>query len=158
MSVQVDEATVRQFIEIISAHVRQAINGAGPPGVLQICRINPIDESVVPSRFMLDDIENMTKTAIGDATAGHNVYIEARTVRPDLRGSLRGSLDDTVWVFGLVVDSDADKGKGGDIQGTAEPCHRDLAREFSLLVPVHARHSSRAGKADRRGHPRELRR
>jgi hypothetical protein len=77
MSVQVDEATVRQFIEIISAHVRQAINGPGPPGVLQICRINPIDESVVPSRFMLDDVENMVKTAIGDATAGHNVYQRA---------------------------------------------------------------------------------
>jgi hypothetical protein len=58
MSVQVDEATVRQFIEIISAHVQQVINGAGPRGVLQICRISPIDESVVPSRFMLDDVEN----------------------------------------------------------------------------------------------------
>ena len=29
MSVQVDEATVRQFIEIISAHAAQVINGAG---------------------------------------------------------------------------------------------------------------------------------
>ena len=44
MSVQVDEGTVRQFIEIISAHAAQVINGAGPPGVLQLCRINPIDE------------------------------------------------------------------------------------------------------------------
>ena len=29
MSAQVDEATVRQFIEIISAHAAQVINGAG---------------------------------------------------------------------------------------------------------------------------------
>jgi hypothetical protein len=115
MSAQVDEATVRRFIEIISAHARQAINGAGPPGVLQLSRLNPIDESIVPSRFTLDDIENMVKTAVGDALAGHNAYIEARTVRADLRGSQRGGLEDTAWVFGLVIDGDADKGKGGNI-------------------------------------------
>src|SRR5215468_9281201 len=115
MTAQVDEATVRQFIEIISAHARQVINGAGPPGVLQLSRLNPNDESIVPSRFLLDDIENMVKTAVGDALAGHNAYIEARTVRADLRGNLRGGLEDTVWVFGLVADCDADKGKGGNI-------------------------------------------
>jgi hypothetical protein len=115
VTAQVDEATVRQFIEIISAHARQAINGAGPPGVLQLSRLNPIDESIVPSRFLLDDIENMVKTAVGDALAGHNAYIEARTVRADLRGRQRGSFEDTAWVFGVVADSDADKGKGGNI-------------------------------------------
>jgi putative DNA primase/helicase len=116
MTVQIDEATVRQFIELISQHVKATINGAGPPGVLQICRISPIDDSVVPNRFVPDDIENMVKTAVGDAANGFNIYIEARTVRPDLRGNLRGSLDDTAWVFGLVADCDADKGKGGDIK------------------------------------------
>jgi RepB DNA-primase from phage plasmid len=116
MSAQIDEATVRQFIKLISTHVQQAINGAGPPGVLQICRISPIDESIVPNRFMPDDVDNMVKTAIGDAANGFNIYIEARTVRSDLRGNLRGSLEDTAWVFGLVADSDADKGKGGDIK------------------------------------------
>ena len=115
MTAQVDEATVRQFIAIISAHARQVINGAGPSGVLQLCRLNPIDEKVVPSRFTLDDIENMVKTAVADALAGHNAYIEARTVRADLRGSQRGGVEDTAWVFGLVADCDADKGKGGNI-------------------------------------------
>jgi len=90
MSAQVDEATVRQFIEIIAAHARQAINGAGPPGVLQLSRLNPLDTNPIPSRFTLDDIENMVKTAVGDALAGHNAYIEARTVREDLRGNRRG--------------------------------------------------------------------
>ena len=112
MTAQVDETTVRQFIEIISAHARQVINGAGPPGVLQLSRLNPLDTNPVPSRFTLDDIENMVKTAVSDALAGHNAYIEARTVRADLRGNLRGTLEDTVWVFGLVADCDADKGKG----------------------------------------------
>src|SRR5262249_27565959 len=116
MTTQIDEATVRQFIELISKHVREAINGAGPPGVLQICRISPIDESVVPNRFVPDNIDNMVKTVVGDAANGFNIYIEARTVRPDLRGNLRGSLEDTAWVFGLVADCDADKGKGGDIK------------------------------------------
>ena len=116
MNAQVDEATVRQFIEIISAHAAQVINGAEPAGVLQLCRINPLDEkSVVPSRFKLDDVEHMVKTAIDDAAAGHNVYIEGRTVRADLRGNKRGSLEDTQWVFGLTADCDADKNKGGNI-------------------------------------------
>ena len=68
MSVQADATTVRQFIEIISAHAAQVINGADPAGALQLCRINPHDErSVVPSRFKLDDLEHMVKTAIDDA-------------------------------------------------------------------------------------------
>jgi hypothetical protein len=115
MTAQVDEATVRQFIEIISAHARQAINGAGPPGVLQLSRLNPLDTNPIPSRFTLDDIENMVKTAVSDALAGHNAYIEARTVRADLRGNKRGEIEDTAWVFGLVVDCDADKGKAGNV-------------------------------------------
>jgi RepB DNA-primase from phage plasmid len=115
MSSPVDEVAVRQFFEIISEHVKLAINGVGPPGVLQLCRISPVDESVVPSRFLFDDVEHMVKTAVADAMAGHNVYIEARTVRADLRGTQRGALADTAWVFGLVADCDADKGKGGNI-------------------------------------------
>ena len=115
MTAQVDEATVRQFIEIISAHARQVINGAGPPGVLQLSRLNPLDHSPIPSRFTLDDVENMVRTAVSDALAGHNAYIEARTVRSDLRGSQRGGLEDTAWVFGLVADCDADKNMSGNI-------------------------------------------
>ena len=115
MTVAIDEATVRQFIEIISAHAQQVISGNDPPGVLQLCRINPIDESVVPSRFAINDIEHMIKTAIGDAAAGHNVYIEPRTLSGNVHGRQRGGIEDTVWVFGLVADCDADKGKAGNI-------------------------------------------
>jgi hypothetical protein len=115
-----DEATVRQFIQIISEHAIRAIDGSGTTGVLQLFRINPVDEKVaVPSRFQLDDVDQMVQTALSDVTAGHNVYIEARTVRKDLRGNKRGELEDTVWVLGLVVDSDTDKGKGGNV--TAKP-------------------------------------
>src|SRR6516165_5216055 len=61
------------------------------------------------------DVESMVRTAVADALAGHNAYIEARTVREDLRGNRRGEIEDTAWVFGLVADCDADKGKGGNI-------------------------------------------
>ena len=60
----------------------------------------------------LDDpklIERMTDEAIAASEAGHNVYIEGRTVRRGLSGKQRGELKDTVAVFALVVDSDADK-------------------------------------------------
>src|SRR5262249_52601761 len=113
---EIDQPTVRRFIEIINEHVKKAINGAGKPGFLQLCRINPFDDkSVVPSRFEIGDVELMVETAVGDATAGHNVYLEARTVREGLRGNKRGGLEDTARVFGLVADCDADKDRGGDI-------------------------------------------
>jgi hypothetical protein len=138
MTAQVDEATVRQFIEIISAHARQVINGAGPKGVLQLCRINPIDENVVPSRFTLDDVENMVRTAVGDALAGHNSYIETRTLRDGLRGN---SLEDTAWVFGLVADCDTDKNKGGNI--TVRPSLVSRPRPGIFTIGICSRVPSR---------------
>ena len=115
----IDEAAVRRFIEIIHTHAAQVINCAERTGVLQLCRINPADENeVVPSRFEIGDVEAMVKVAIDDAGAGHNVYIEARTVRSELRGKRRGAINDTVWVLGFVVDSDADKDKAGNITAT----------------------------------------
>jgi hypothetical protein len=116
----VDEAEVRRFLEIISAHAAQVVNGADRTGVLQLYRVNPADEDMtVPSRFEIGDVETMVKTAIDDANAGHNVYIEARTVRTELRGLQRGAINDTVWVLGFVIDSDADKNMAGNV--TAEP-------------------------------------
>jgi RepB DNA-primase N-terminal domain len=118
VTAQIDAVTVHQFLGIIAFYAKRALEGVGNAsdvGVLQLCRINPIDESVVPQRFILDDIENMAQTAINDALAGHNVYVEARTLRSDLRGNRRGGLEDTAWVFGLVADADADKGKAGNI-------------------------------------------
>ena len=68
MSTHIDEAAVRQFIEIICAHAAQVINGGAKTGVLELSRINPADEKVPrASRFSLNDIDEMVKTAIGDA-------------------------------------------------------------------------------------------
>ena len=97
----------------------------------------------------------MVKVAIDDANAGHNVYIEARTVRPELRGKQRGTIEETVWVLGFVVDSDADKGKAGNV--TAEPTlevetspgNRHLWYLLNQAIPVC---TSEAGRG---GHPQE---
>jgi RepB DNA-primase from phage plasmid len=115
MTIEVDEATIREFLTTISEHVVKLANGVARPGVLQICVLSPVDEKLVPHRFCLDAVEEMVKTAIEAAKAGLNVYLEARTVRPDLHGTERGKIADTAFVFGLVVDSDADKGKAGVI-------------------------------------------
>ena len=35
---------------------------------------------------MIDDLELMVGAAVGDSRNGHNIYLEARTVREDLSG------------------------------------------------------------------------
>src|SRR5262245_65407889 len=108
----VHASTVREFLHIIVAQARAALAGIEKPGLLQLSRLHPTSETLVPSRFLLDDIENMVKASIVDSEAGHNVYLEGRTVRQDLRGNGRGKLADTTAVFALIADSDADKGMG----------------------------------------------
>src|SRR5262245_54362758 len=46
-----------------------------------------------------------------------NIFIESRTIRPD--APRRGLGKESAWVFAMVIDSDADKGKGWD--GDVEP-------------------------------------
>lgn len=105
----INTEAVREFLTVVSAHAKAALNGSDKPGVLQLTRLHPADRALVPSRFTFDDVEAMIKAALADCEHGHNVYIEGRTVRDDLRGGKRGDLADTVAVFALVIDSDADK-------------------------------------------------
>jgi RecA-family ATPase len=108
----VHTATVREFLHIITAQAKAALAGIERPGLLQLSRLHPTSEQLIPSRFIPDDIERMIEAAITDCEAGHNVYLEGRTVRQGLRGSDRGKLTDTTAVFALVIDSDADKQMG----------------------------------------------
>jgi len=108
---------VREFINIIVAQARAATRHLQEPGLLQMSRLHPADDddAPVPSRYSLKEsniIERMIADAVADSNAGHNVYIEARTVRRELTGKKRGELEDTVAVFALVADSDADKRAG----------------------------------------------
>jgi hypothetical protein len=104
------EPEVRKFLAIISAQAERAIGDVDRPGFLQLSRVHPTATGLVPSRFVIGNVDAMVKLAVSDANAGHNVYVEARTVRQEVRGKGRGELKDTEWVFALVIDSDADKG------------------------------------------------
>jgi hypothetical protein len=152
MSVQVDEATVRQFVQMHHAYAATAINSAADPGLLQLVCIHPEDESIVVSRYTVGDVDRMTKDAITSAST-HNVYVEGRTVCSSLRGNKRGGLKNTRWVFALVADCDADKGKAGNISVTptfevaTSPGNRHCW--FVLAHAVTATHAKAIGDAMR---------
>jgi hypothetical protein len=107
-----DPIMVREFFEAFTALANLSLAGHPPPGLLQMSRVHPNDNDLVPTRYKLDSadlIDRLVHDAVTDSAAGHNVYIEGRLVRFSLRGKKRGELEDTVCVFALVVDSDADK-------------------------------------------------
>ena len=116
-----DARAVRDFIQAIAAQARTALDGSTLVGLLQLSQLHPASEKLAPSRYMLDDIEGMVRAAITDCEAGLNVYIEGRLLPLNLRGVARGKLEDTVAVFALVVDSDADKGMGWVPPATIRP-------------------------------------
>jgi hypothetical protein len=102
---------VRTFLNIIAAQVQQALRDIADPGFLQMSRLHPASKQLVPTRYDPSATDTMADDAISDSDAGHNVYLEGRTVRPDLKGPERGKLEDTAWVWAFVVDSDSDKNK-----------------------------------------------
>jgi hypothetical protein len=109
-----DKREVREFVMTIVAQARAATKDLSDRGVWQMILVHPNTDGVETIyRYPLDDedlVERMTREAASASEAGHNVYIEGRTVRRGLAGKQRGGLADTVAVFALVVDSDADKG------------------------------------------------
>ncbi|MCJ2065189.1 RepB family DNA primase [Methylobacterium sp. J-088] len=108
-----DRAVVRTFVERIHAHAAAAFAGIHQPGMLQLVRIHPATEDTLPFRFAIGEVDLMADEAVRQANAGNNVYIEARTVAKN--AAKRGSIADTVGVFGLVNDADADKGRAGHL-------------------------------------------
>src|SRR5262249_76304 len=116
-----DPRAVRECIQAIAAQAKSVLGASANPGVLQLVRLHPMSKDLVPTRYTLDDVEGMIKAAIADCEAGHNVYIEGRTVPASLRGSERGKLEATIAVFALVIDSDADKGMGWTPPATIRP-------------------------------------
>jgi hypothetical protein len=71
----IHSSTVREFLQIISDQARAATASLERPGLLQISRLHPASEQLVPSRYMIGDVEHMLKAAVCDSEAGHNVYI-----------------------------------------------------------------------------------
>ena len=109
----VDETTIYDFLALLHEHAAAALDGVAMPGVMNLCRFLPDRGLDAVFRFSVGDISSMAEQAVADARAGFNVYVEGRTVRPGLGRKMRGSAADTVGVFGLVIDSDADKHKAG---------------------------------------------
>ena len=112
-----DERAVRNFLETFVALAASSLGGHPAPGCLQMCRKHPSDDRLVPTRYRFDSpdlVDRMTRDALVDSEAGHNVYVEPRFVKFGLKGKARGELKDTVCVFALVVDSDIDKDMGWD--------------------------------------------
>jgi Virulence-associated protein E/RepB DNA-primase from phage plasmid len=111
--IQADEASVRTFMERVQDFAAKAFEGWDDPGYLQLVSIYP-DRRPVTIRFQIGDTDGMVREALQQSASGHNVYIEGRTVaRAAPRG--RGKIEDTRGVFALVIDSDADKGKAGQV-------------------------------------------
>jgi AAA domain/RepB DNA-primase from phage plasmid len=106
---------VREFVETYVAQARAATAEIEKPGLLNMVLVNPADDDVTSVyRYTIRDpnlAERMISDAINASAAGHNVYVEGRTVRVGLIGKQRGELNDTIAVFALVVDSDNDKSK-----------------------------------------------
>jgi hypothetical protein len=116
-----DEATARDFLTILCGHFARATEGMDHPGLMQLSVLYPDGKSkLMPRRFRINDLEGMVQHAKDYAESGHNVYVEGRTVR-DLEGTKRGTLKDTRWVIGLVIDSDADKDMAGVLPPGVEP-------------------------------------
>jgi hypothetical protein len=146
----VNTVTVREFLYTIATQATAALAGIDKPGLLQLSRLHPSSETIVPSRFVLADVELMVAAAITDCEAGHNVYLEGRTVREGLRGAERGKLSDTVAVFALVVDSDADKGMGWNptvrVSMTVETSPGNFQFWFFLREAIDAELADKLGK------------
>jgi hypothetical protein len=107
-----DLTTIREFVEALHTHAATALNGVSCRGVVQLCSKFPDERRMCTSAFNIGDVDRMVEAAVTDAEAGKNVYAEARTVTPGLRGE-RGQARATLGVFALVVDRDGDKGKAG---------------------------------------------
>jgi hypothetical protein len=104
-----DPNEVRDFITALTSLATASLSGHPTPGALQVCRLHPSSEKIVTARYRLDDVNGMVGAALTASTSGQNAYIEGRLVKFSLRGAKRGKLEDTVCVFALVIDSDADK-------------------------------------------------
>ena len=87
MSDLVDEATVRKFCALLHERAAAALTGVeDPTAVIQLCRMLPDEARMLSQGFHVGDAAHMAEAAIDYASAGFNVYVEGRTVRPETTG------------------------------------------------------------------------
>jgi hypothetical protein len=114
----IDEPTVRKFLGLLHTRAAAALSHVRRPGLLQLVSIAADVKGMSTSPFAIGDVDQMVEAAVTDARAGRNVFVETRTVRPGRpRERGRGKLESTIACFALVIDRDADKGRGGHVNG-----------------------------------------
>jgi len=114
----INEATARKFIQLLHDRAAAALSHVRRPDVLQLISLSPGDKGMSVSPFAIGDVDGMLEAALTDARSGRNVFVETRSTRPGRpqeRG--RGKLESTIACFALVIDRDADKGRGGHANG-----------------------------------------
>ena len=87
--------TVRQFLGLIRAMPRKRSQWRRRPACCSYPHQPRRREHLGEPLRTLAMSTPWRQTAIAAAAAGHNVYIEGRTVRKELRGNKRGGLEDT---------------------------------------------------------------
>ena len=90
----------------------------------------------------------MTRDALVDSEAGHNVYIEPRFVNFGLKGKARGGVEDTACIFASVIDSDVYKHKAWWPPAGVRPTLtiETSPGQPSVLVFLRQGHRSQAGE------------
>ena len=85
----------------------------------------------------------MVRDAVAMGEAGFNVYVDIRTVSRDVHGKQRGEDADTVFVFALVIDNDADKDRATGLELeptlTVETSPGNSHQHFFLTPRCHGR-------------------
>ena len=102
----INESEIRAHLEIVHDAAAKLATGLSRTGVLQLARKHPLVDGMAPTRFRIGDVDGMTLQAVADASSGHDVYIEIRSIRSDLKGQLRGTADDAAFHFAIWVDDD----------------------------------------------------
>jgi hypothetical protein len=99
---------VHEFLEAFSTLAIKSLNGHPAPGVLQLSRLPQRGKRIVISRYRLDEVDSMVSATMAACESRQNAFIEGRLV--SFSADKRGKFEDTICVFALVIDSDADKG------------------------------------------------
>ena len=102
-------------------------------------------EDVVPSRFKIDDVEEMVKTAIDDADAGHNVTSRRARCEPDFAAASAGPRRNGLGVRPRRRQRRRQR-QGRQRHRQAEPRDRNVARQLSSLVPAQPRYPAAQAK------------
>lgn len=148
-----DRSVVRAFVARIHALADAATAGLHEPGLMQLVVIHPAggDGGTLIFQFKIGEVDFMTDEAVRQSNTGYNVYIETRTSRRRApRDRRRGTIADTVAVFALVIDDDADKGRGGRTTErpslVIESSPGNTHRWFVLASAIPAERAARIGQ------------